>query len=79
MCFNDHIVELEGIVDCIAECVPLGSEDWFVMECGWMDSTYFHAEPFGCWGRLCWLRPPRMMMHVVVDDVDDDGVAVECL
>lgn len=30
MCLDDYVVDLEGGVDCVAECVPLGDcKDWF--------------------------------------------------
>ena len=50
MSFNHNIVGLEGGVDCVTECVPLGDcKDWFLLECGLVSSIYFHAVAFGCW------------------------------
>ena len=50
MSLNDNIVDLEGGVDCVTECVPLGDcKDWFLLYCGLVSSIYFHAVAFGCW------------------------------
>lgn len=55
MCFNGNVVNLEGGVDCVAECVPLGDcKDWLfvvivAMDCGEVSSIYFHAGTFGWW------------------------------